>query len=290
MMMRFSVGVLAALVLCSGASQAASRVDCSQLPSKILGRPVPYCVLLPPTYDAQKTQRYPVLYYLHGLGDNEQSLINAGGWSIYDQQLSQKKIGEFLIVTPNEFRSFAINSRDGHMKYEDFLLREFMPAIEKKYRIKAGRGAHGMMGISMGGYGALHYAFKYPQMFVSVSAHMAALRDVLPKNVEGVPEGQLLGDIFGRPIDEAYYQANNPLMLARKAPLSELKSMKIYFDCGSEDSYRFDIGAAELHKILQARGIPHEFHIYPGGHTMEYVLQHFAASLQWHSKAFGLTK
>lgn len=282
--------LVVALAIVATAANAESRVDCSQLPSKILGRPVPYCVMLPPSYDAQKTQHYPVLYYLHGLGDNEQSLINGGGWSIYEDQLAEKKIGEFLIVTPCQFRSFAINSRDGHMKYEDFFLREFMPAIEKKYRIKAGRSSRGIMGISMGGYGALHYAFRYPQMFISVGTHMAALRDALPKNVEGVPEGRLLSDIFGNPIDQAYYQANNPLARARKAPLLALKGMKIYFDCGNDDSYRFDVGNEELHKILQSRGVPHEFHIYPGGHDMMYVLQHFGASLQWHSRAFGLTK
>jgi S-formylglutathione hydrolase FrmB len=224
------------------------------------------------------------------LGDNEQSLINAGGWSIYDDQLARKKIGEFLVVTPNEFRSFAINSRDGRVKYEDFFVHEFMPAIEKKYRVKAGSGSHAIMGISMGGYGALHYAFKYPQMFASVSTHMAALRETLPKNVEGVPEGKLLGDIFGQPIDEAYYQANSPLTLARKAPLPQLRKLKIYFDCGNEDGYHFGAGAEQLHRVLESRGVPHEFHMYPGGHDMEYVLQHFASSLEWHSRAFGLTR
>ncbi len=281
---------IAALVVFAVNCSATSRVECSQLKSKILGRAVPYCVMLPPTYDAQTTQRYPVLYYLHGLGDNEQSLINGGGWSIYEDQLAQKKIGEFLIVTPNGFQSFYINSRDAKVKYEDFFLREFMPAIEKKYRIKDGRGSHGIMGVSMGGYGALHYAFKYPQMFVSVSAHMAALRDTLPPNIDSVPEGALLANIFGRPINTAYYQVNNPLALARKAPIASLKSMKIYFDCGDQDTYRFDVGATELDKILKSRGIPHEFHIYPGGHDLMYVLQHFAASLQWHSRAFGLTR
>ncbi len=290
MRIRSKFFICLAALFCSVAAHAASRVDCSQLPSKILGRSVPYCVLLPPSYDASKTQHYPVLYYLHGLGDNEQSLINAGGWSIYDEQLAKKNIGEFLMAAPNEFRSFAINSRDGRVRYEDFFLKEFIPAIQKKYRVKVARANRGIMGISMGGYGALHYAFKYPQMFVSVSAHMAALRDQLPKNVEGVPEGALLGGIFGKPIDESYYQANNPLTLARRAPLAQLKSMKIYFDCGDQDSYRFDVGTEQLHKILQGRGVPHEFHIYPGGHDMVYVLQHFAASLQWHSRAFGLTK
>lgn len=288
--MRKLVSRLFVLIALCGSAHAASRVECSQLQSKILGRAVPYCVMLPPSYDTQKAPRYPVLYYLHGLGDNEQSLINGGGWSIYEDQLQQKKIGEFLIVTPNGFQSFYINSRDNKVKYEDFFLREFMPAIEKKYRIKAGRGSHGIMGVSMGGYGALHYAFKYPQMFASVSSHMAALRDTLPPNIDSIPEGALLANIFGRPINTAYYQANNPLALARKAPLASLKSMKIYFDCGDQDTYRFDVGAAQLDKLLKNRGIPHEFHIYPGGHDLMYVLQHFAASLQWHSRAFGLTK
>jgi S-formylglutathione hydrolase FrmB len=281
---------LFALLALIGAAHAASRVDCRQLQSKILGRAVPYCVMLPPSYDTQKTQRYPVLYYLHGLGDNEQSLINGGGWSIYEDQLAQNKIGEFLIVTPNGFHSFYINSRDGKARYEDFFLREFMPAIEKKYRIKPGRGSHGIMGVSMGGYGALHYAFKYPQMFVSVSSHMAALRDALPPNIDSIPEGALLANIFGTPINTAYYQANNPLSLARKAPLTSLKGLKIYFDCGEQDTYRFDVGATQLDQILKSRGIPHEFHLYPGGHDLMYVLQHFATSLQWHSRAFGLTK
>lgn len=277
-------------MMASSAARAASRVDCSQIQSKVLGRAVPYCTMLPPSYEDDRTRRFPVLYYLHGLGDNEQSLINAGGWNIYDDLLSQKKVGEFLIVTPYGFQSFYVNSRDGKLKYEDFFLREFIPAIEKKYRIKASRTSRGIMGISMGGFGALHYAFKYPQMFASVSTHMAALVDNLPANVGNSPEGKMMGNIFGSPIDSAYYQANNPLTLARRAPPTLLKSMKIYFDCGDRDRYGFYVGSEELSKLLAARGVTNEFHIYPGGHDMAYVLEHFGTSLQWHSRAFGLTK
>lgn len=266
-------------------AHAASRVDCGRIDSKILNRAVPYCVMLPPSYDHDKTRKFPVVYYLHGLGDNEQSLINAGGWNMYDDLLSQKKVDEFLIVTPYGYQSFFINSRDGKFRYEDFFLREFMPQIEKKYRIKPGRASHGIMGISMGGFGALHYAFKYPQKFAAVSTHMAALMDVLPKNIGATPEGKMMGTIFGSPIDEAYYQANNPMRLARAAPLASLRSMKIYFDVGDHDHYGFNVGNAELDRILKARKVPHEFHIYPGGHDMSFVLEHFAASLEWQAKA-----
>jgi S-formylglutathione hydrolase FrmB len=241
--------------------------------------------MLPPSYDQDKTRKFPVVYYLHGLGDNEQSLINAGGWNMYDDLLSQKKVDEFLIVTPYGYQSFFIDSRDGKFRYEDFFLREFMPQIEKKYRIEPGRASHGIMGISMGGFGALHYAFKYPQKFAAVSTHMAALMDALPKNIGDTPEGKMMGTIFGAPIDEAYYQANNPMRLARTAPLAALRSMKIYFDVGDHDHYGFNVGNSELDRILKQRKAPHEFHIYPGGHDMSFVLEHFAASLEWQAKA-----
>lgn len=277
--------IVSALMLAALSARAASRVDCGRIESKILHRAVPYCVMLPPSYDRDKTRQYPVVYYLHGLGDNEQSLINAGGWNMYDDLLSQKKVDEFLIVTPYGYQSFFINSRDGTFRYEDFFMREFIPQIEKKYRVKPGRASHGIMGISMGGFGALHYAFKYPQKFAAVSTHMAALMDVLPKNIGDTPEGKMMGTIFGSPIDETYYQANNPIRLARTAPLAALNSMKIYFDVGDHDHYGFNVGNSELDRILKQRKVPHEFHIYPGGHDMSFVLEHFAASLEWQAKA-----
>lgn len=283
--------VLAVIALgCSISAFAVSRVECSRVNSKILKREVPYCAMLPPSYDEQKTRQYPVVYYLHGLGDNEQSVINAGGWNKYEDLLEQGKVGEFLIITPYGYQSFYINSADGKMRYEDFFLREFLPAMQKKYRMKPGRASRGITGISMGGYGALHYAFKYPEMFAAVSTHMAALRETVDANVGSTPEGKLLGDVFGNPINKKYYDTNNPLTLARKKPAAQLRRLKIYFDCGAQDNYGFNVGAEQLHTILQKRGIPHEWHIYPGGHNWDYVLAHFEASMVWQSRALGLTK
>lgn len=279
---------LAVVALGSVMAQAASRVDCGKIDSKILHKAVPYCAMLPPSYDEQKTRKYPVLYYLHGLGDNEQSLVNGGGWNLYEDMFASGKVGEFLIVTPRAERSFYVNSRDGKVRYEDFFWKEFLPEIERKYRIKSERDSRGIMGVSMGGYGAFHYAFEKPQMFVSVSAHMPALRETLPTNIANSREGRMLGDIFGDPVDRAYYKVESPFTLARKAPLASLKSLKIYFDCGANDDYGFNAGSEDLHEVLKSRGVKNEFHIYPGAHTWEYVIAHFGASLEWHSKAFGL--
>ena len=137
-MMRFSrLGWFGVLFLVAGtAANAQSRIDCNALNSKVLKQVAHYCVYLPAGYDAGASQhparRYPVLYFLHGLGDNEQTLFNSGGWTLLDDLRKQHKIGDFLIVAPEGRRSFYINSADGSVRYSDFFLQEFMPKIERQ--------------------------------------------------------------------------------------------------------------------------------------------------------------
>ncbi|HLY63622.1 MAG TPA: alpha/beta hydrolase family protein [Terriglobia bacterium] len=282
---------------------AQGRVECAAISSTILRAQVRYCAFLPANYDAgsaaKKTsgsedQTYPILYYLHGLGDNEQSLVNTGGWNLIQDMREQHKIGNFLIVTPEGGRTFYINSRDGRTRYSDFFLREFMPFIEKHYRVRPGRWSRGIMGISMGGYGALRFAFAAPQLFASVSAQSAALMPESPGGVNlamnlGMGRASFLGDVFGNPIDTKFWRENNPLVLA-KTNAAAISKLHIYFDCGSEDGYGFDAGARELDKELAAEHIKHEFHLYPGGHNLVYFLQHFSESVEFHSRVLAGTR
>ena len=137
----------------------------------------------------------------------------------------------------------------------------------------------------MGGYGALHLAFRHPQLFSSVSAHSAALIEKLPTFVSGPqsPRSRVLGGVFGIPPDITFWDANSPLTLARSANLAGLK---IYFDCGDQDDYGFEMGAVALDKILTSRKIAHEFHVYPGRHDPGYFAAHIPASLAFHSRLF----
>ena len=264
---------------------ASGRVECNFVPSKILARSVPYCIVLPASFDADKTKHFPILYELHGLGDNEQFFVHSGLWNLVENQRERHELKDFLIATPAGGASFYINSRDGKIRYEDFLLQEFFPFIEKKYRALPGRANRAISGVSMGGYGALHLAFRHPQLFSSVSAHSAALIEKLPAfvNAPQSPRSRILGAVFGIPPDIAFWNANSPLTLVRSANLAGLK---IYFDCGDEDEYGFDAGAAALDKILTARKIAHEFHIYPGRHDPGYFAAHIPASLAFHSRLF----
>jgi S-formylglutathione hydrolase FrmB len=267
---------------------AGGRADCLSMPSRILARRVGYCVILPASYDSEKTRQYPVLYFLHGLGENEQVLAGSGAMNIVEDLRDQHRLGEFLIVTPDGGRSFYINSRDGKTRYEDFLLQEFIPFIESRYRIGASRTTRGIAGVSMGGYGALHTALRHPERFGSVGAHSAMLVAGAPAT-SGSPAlllGQVLGGAFGSPLDIAFWNRNNPFTLVRET--NNAGKLKIYFDCGSEDDFGFNVGAQKFHDLLASRKIPHEFHIYPGGHNQEYVAEHLGALLQFESHAFGL--
>jgi S-formylglutathione hydrolase FrmB len=268
-------------------AHAAGRAECHAIQSKLMRQQVSYCVLLPPGYDSAKSEHYPVLYFLHGLGGDEQMLLDSGAWNLVENLWEQHKIGEYLIVAPAGDTSFYINSHDGRRRYEDFFVQEFMPFIEHRYRIRAVRASRGITGISMGGYGALHIAFRHPERFASVSAHSPALIEKLPAVNSAVfrqsPLSRILGGVFGSPPENAFWQQNSPLTLARTA---HLEALHIYFDCGDQDDYGFEAGAAALHKLLAARGIAHEYHLYPGGHTWAYFAEHLPASLEFQAKTF----
>jgi S-formylglutathione hydrolase FrmB len=296
-MSRLGRATLAAVALALGVAALAapaaaeSRVECKAVESRILGRAVRYCVLLPASYDLEPARRFPALYLLHGLGGSEQMLVEQGIWSLVDDLYESKRIGEFLVIAPDGGRSFYVNSRDGRNRYEDFFLREFLPAMDRAYRTRPERGARGVAGLSMGGYGALRFAFKYPDRFVSVSAHAAALMEELPRGAASAgqlsPALAILAGPFGSPIDATYYRAQSPFTLARQA--QGLNRLKIYFDCGADDGYGFDAGARALSRLLTSRGVAHEFRIVPGGHDWRYFAAQLPATFEFHSRAFGLT-
>lgn len=285
-------------VICGSEAHAQGRIDCNALNSQILHQVVHYCVYLPSGYDVTTAQRsalrYPVLYFLHGLGDNEQTLFNSGGWTLLDDLRRQHKIGDFVIVAPEGRRSFYINSADGSVRYGDFFLREFIPYIESNYRIRHGREARAISGISMGGYGALRFAFANPEIFSAVSAQSAALITTSPKELNaaaraGAPLARVLAAVFGNPIDASHWNDNNPLVLAKRNSTG-VRKLAIYFNCGQDDNYGFEEGAAALHQILEKEGIKHEHHLYPGDHSLAYFLAHFAQVMEFHSRAFGLLR
>lgn len=262
-------------------------MQCGAMKSRYVPGRIGFCAMLPPSYDAMPGKRFPVLYFLHGLGADQSFLASSGASSVIEDAWAQKRLGEFVIITPQGENSFYINSRDGHILYEDFFIREFVPQMERRFRLAGGRAGRAIGGISMGGYGALRFAFKYPQMFTSVAVHMPALMEQLPRGSGSVGLTAFLGSAFGSPLNERFWRENTPFIFARSA---KLQGLKIYFDCGEQDNYGFDAGTRQLDKLLTDRHVAHESHIYPGGHNWQYVAQHLDESMLFQSRALGLTK
>ena len=278
------------------AAKAQSRTDCNVINSRILKQSIHYCVQLPPDYDTNdaKQRLYPVLYFLHGLGQNEQMLFSTGGWSLIEDLRRQHKISDFLIVAPEGGRSFYINSADNSLRYGDFFLQEFIPHIESRYRVRPGRQGRAITGVSMGGYGALRFAFAHPALFSAVSAQSAALITQTPQELGAAGPsngslGRLLGSAFGQPINLPHWNQNSVFVLAKKNE-SGLHRLAIYFNCGQRDDFGFEDGAAALHQQLQAEGVRHEYRSYPGDHSLTYFLSHMGEVMEFHSGVFAEQK
>jgi S-formylglutathione hydrolase FrmB len=300
----FLVGATSALVVAQrGGPQfrdvvpEGSRVQYKTYQSALMSRELRYAVYLPPSYETSGTRRYPVLYFLHGLNENEMRWSTRGEADLLlDKLVAAKSIGEFIVAIPmSSTTSFYTNARAGNAPWEDAVVKEFIPMIESTYRVNATRATRGISGISMGGYGSLKIAMKHPEMFGSVSAHSAALvPDFNNTTVAGRRLDQfksLFDGIYGigfngvGALDLSYWAANNPLDLAKDT--AKLQGMKIYFDCGTEDEYGFYAGQQVLDDLLTKAKYAHTAGLYPGNHGWDYAKAHIQNSLMFHWNAFN---
>jgi S-formylglutathione hydrolase FrmB len=274
--------------LCAASTPAATTLDCGQVQSAILGYAVAYCVDLPADYSASATKRYPVLYFLHGMFEDERSWAERGGKDILDGMLAKGQLGPFIVVCPDAGKTFYVNSFDGKVRYEDFFVQELIPYIDQYYRTLANRAERGVYGISMGGFGSLHIGFRHPNLFGAVSAQSAALLPKFPNPFPATRRWQFYAQIlqgpFGSPLNEAYFEANNPIDLAEHP--DAFRNLKLYFDCGDHDRYGFQEGNELLDQILTAHHFPHEFTLRDGDHGWNYEEQYMQYALQFHNQEF----
>jgi len=242
--------------------------------SSILNKAVRYTIYLPADYDRSE-RRYPVVYLLHGFTDDNTGWLQFGEVNRYaDKAIADGIIPPMIIVMPNGDSSFYINSYDGKEKYEDFFIKEFMPSIEKTYRIKAEKRYRGVAGLSMGGYGSLIYSLKYPQLFAAAAPLSAAVFD--DSAIVTMPDGNydvVLGQLFGRGLkgkdrlNKAFYD-NSPLNIVETKSADDLKKVRYWIDCGDDDF--LTKGNCLLHILLTDKKVPHEYRVRDGAHNWTY--------------------
>ncbi len=253
-----------------GFSQTGKVMESLKFESKLVSYPVEYSVYLPADYD-KSNRSYPVLYLLHGYSDDETGWIQFGeANSIADKGIASGDFPPCIIVMPDGKVSWYCNSFDGKDPWEDMFVKEFIPFIEKQYRIRPQKEFRAIAGLSMGGNGALLLAMRNPDLFsscVAMSAGTFTDEEILANDTYDKYFGKIYGPKTKVEVSE-HWKANSPLYLLDSVDKEKLKSIRFYIDCGDDDFlYK---GNSALHVKMRDLGIPHEYRVRKGGHEWSY--------------------
>lgn len=266
------------------AAQDSKVYDNLTVKSKILNMDRKFAIYLPPGYETSG-RSYPVLYLLHGAGDDQTGWVQFGEVQhIADKAIADGLATAMIIVMPdaNTGKRGYSNDATGKWRYEDFFFQELMPYVEKTYRIKAEKRFRAVSGLSMGGGGTFTYALHHPELFSSACPLSAATG---PASIEEA-KTRWLRDSPGLP-DSAvtkYFNDQNVVSLVNNMPDSLKKSVRWYIDCGDDD-FLYE-GNCLVHIAMRKREIPHEFRIRDGAHNWTYWRASLPVVLQFVSDAF----
>lgn len=238
-----------------------------EIPSRSLRGIGKFMIYLPPNYD-KSDRKYPVVYYLHGMGDNYST------WLEGEQEVAKAVtlmiergiIQPMILVVPEGERSFWMNSEDGSKLYEDWVVNDLRKYVENNYRTINKRNCRAIMGVSMGGFGALNIGFHYPLIYGFISALTPALPDP-------------------RQWSQGYLRKNHPVWTAIDSP-KKLKSVKTFVKCGSIDGF-YNIDSAFV-SVVKDQGLFCDYKIYNGmKHEALYFVKSSLDGLKELSKLFG---
>jgi len=265
-------------------AQTGKVYDNLSLPSKILKGERKYAVYLPPDYETSE-RSYPVLYLLHGSGDDQTGWIQFGEvLHIADKAIREGLATPMVIIMPdaNTGRRGYSNDITGEWRYEDFFFQELMPFVEKKYRIKSEKRYRAIAGLSMGGFGSFLYALHRPDLFSSACPLSAATGPLTLEEAKArFRQGN--SNVTDEQI-EKYYKDQSVLYLINNMPDSVKRAVRWYIDCGDDD-FLYE-GNSLAHIAMRKKQIPHEFRIREGGHTWTYWRASLPAVLEFVSQAF----
>ena len=267
------------------AAQSPARyVKNLSMSSKVLGSTVLYSILLPEGYEENTSKRYPVVYMLHGLGDdnnswNGEKLLKEERVEDRINRLERKGLEDMIYVFPMGYQCYYCNKYDGSFNYMDMFIQELVPYIDDTYRTIPDKRHRSVTGYSMGGFGAWVLAGKHPETFIaSAPLSMSFRTDEQYMNEEAAGWNTQWGGIFGGRGETGaarltdYYKEHCPYYAFNEENRAGLESVKWFFTCG-DDEERLLIANDSLHVLLRDRGFDHEFRVNNGAHTSMYWIQ-----------------
>ena len=278
------------------------ELDTVEFFSPAVDRAMKYNIVLPRGYD-ESTQRYPVLYLLHGLTQNYTAWGLSNGTPFYAGLYD-----DLIVVMPDAGNSWYVNwtSEEGGQKnnWEDHIITDVINHVDWNFRTIARREGRAISGLSMGGYGAITLGLRHPEMFISIGSTSGALEHArqIARRMRGespprqAPErtaaeqaeraarlrrpNPLIGiDGFSSQVERSPdgqefptpedADAYDPFTLI--AQLDNDVLPHIYLDCGTED--RLIGGARELASVLMERHVPFDYMQMEGRHNAAYWIQ-----------------
>jgi len=265
---RLTLFFLVLLLTISVSAQRDPPVAQFELKSALLGRPINYRILYPVEYQraGKQEKRFPVLYLLHGLTGRSSNWIDRTRVALYATH------SDLVIVMVEGGNGWYTDSATVPTdKYESYILRELIPDVEKRFRVSQERAGRAVAGLSMGGYGAVKFGLKYPEMFALVASMSGALEVASWTEKELTAPGATRDSVmqtFG-PVNSPTRGANDIFKLVREVPSERMASLPyFYLDCGTED-FLFK-NSRDFAGLLVERKIPHEYRQLPGSHNWQY--------------------
>jgi enterochelin esterase-like enzyme len=257
--------------------------------SDILKMDRKYAIYLPAGYD-ETDRSYPVLYLLHGSGDDHTGWVQFGQvQNIADRVIAEGIAGPMIIVMPdaNTGTRGYFNTIQGDFNYEDFFFKELIPHIEKTYRVRSERRYRAVSGLSMGGGGTIFYALHQPDMFAAAAPLSASTGNwELEQFRQRMSGNNALAGISEKQIEDYFKHLNIESIIknASEDDLRKIKSIRWYISCGDDD-FLYE-GNARMHILFRQNGIPHEYRVKDGGHTWTYWRMELPLVMEFVSKSF----
>lgn len=230
-----------------------------------------YRLYLPPGYAANPNRRYPVIYFIHGRSVDSKRPITAGYIARIDAAIRSGVMPPAIVILVQGLNTgWYVDSQDGQHPMESVLVKDLIAHVDATYRTIPRREGRAIEGHSMGGFGALHIGFKYPDLFAAVTGNSPAL-------IENVTDG--VGD-------QEFWVSQSPLMLATKNT-DKVRRQSIRIICGTADN--LFAGAKALHDELAKLNITHEFLPVPESpHNHDQLLQYESFdTMAFYAKVFG---
>jgi enterochelin esterase-like enzyme len=257
-----AAAILASLAACQGPPR---RLDYASLRFEDPDHELAYAVYAPPGFDG--TESLPLVVLLHGAGDDESCFDEAGVGEHLDREISEGRVPRAVIAIPRGDLGFWENWADGSYRYRDWVIRGLVPEIEARYGTRpCPEGCH-LVGISMGGHGALRFALLEPGRFRSVTVLSGPVFDrdaAIAFMQRGLLSWLVPSERIWGPVDRGDMQLADPF--ERFAQREDLGGLRLLLAWGERDRQRVVETNERFERHLRERGIPHASFVFPGGH------------------------